>query len=131
MPRRPRTSTGSRQRGRPALDDANRRSRTIGVRLSPLELEALDAVRGNLARGAWLRDAALSTKGRKQPQLPPPPVNFETYQQLSGAANNLNQLIRQVHKTQDVETSWKTIVKSLIALDELVRKVQTQVLVRD
>ena len=127
MPRRPRTSTGSRQRGRPTLDDANRRTHTVGVRLSPTELAELDAVRGTVSRGAWLREAALNASARRAVPAPPA-INIETWRQLAGAANNLNQLVAWMHQHNKFTDEVRETVNNI---RELVLEVQVQLLVRE
>lgn len=63
------------------------RTHCVSVRLSAAELEQLDAKRGPLQRGEWLRVAALD-------RLPPiiPELNRQTYSELARSAANLNQL---------------------------------------
>jgi hypothetical protein len=46
-----------RPRGRPPLPAADRHGQRINVNLTAAQIEALDAVRGDKARGEWVRDA--------------------------------------------------------------------------
>lgn len=75
------------RRGPKPKPAAELRTHCVSVRLSAAELEQLDAKRGPLQRGEWLRVAALD-------RLPPiiPELNRQTYSELARSAANLNQL---------------------------------------
>ena len=77
----------ARRGGGKALPPEQLRTHCVSVRLSAAELEQLDARRGELQRGEWLRVAALDV-------LPPviPELNREAWIELARAAANLNQL---------------------------------------
>jgi hypothetical protein len=45
-----------RTRGRPPLPAADRHGQRINVNLTAAQIEALDAVRGDKARGEWVRE---------------------------------------------------------------------------
>ncbi len=75
------------------------REHCVSVRLNPAELERLDALRGRLQRGHWLREAALGrgarggVEGRTIPEL-----NREAWTKLGRLSANLNQLTRAVNE---------------------------------
>ena len=85
-----------RKGGRPRLDPASVRAVTIGVRVSPPELAALQAkaVHMGMAPAQWLRHAALD---RRLPPAPVPAVNREQYAELARLSANLNQLARHAN----------------------------------
>lgn len=71
----------------------NLRTRCVSVRLSELELTALDRARGGHARGRYLRDTWLDA-----PVAPPiPSINQLAWQELARAAANLNQIAYHLH----------------------------------
>ena len=95
-------STGrSRRGGRPALDQIDRRGRTIGVRVTPAELEQLRgrAADMGMTPAALLREAALS---RRMPSPPVPAINRDEYASLARLAANLNQLAHAANSGQAV-----------------------------
>ena len=77
-----------RRRGPEPLPEADLRSHCVSVRLNPTELAQLDAKRGRLARGEWLRAAAL----HRLPPAPPHPLALEQWQELARVGGNLNQI---------------------------------------
>ncbi len=87
----PPPSPPRRKGGRPRLDPARVRAVTIGVRVSPQELAALQtkAARMGITPAQWLRHAALD---RRLPPAPVPAVNREQYAELARLSANLNQL---------------------------------------
>ena len=52
------------RRGRPPLPAESKRSRIVKVRLTPGEVEAIDAARGNVSRAAWFRRMLRGADGR-------------------------------------------------------------------
>ncbi len=86
------------RRGPKPLPPEELRTHCVSVRLSAAELEQLEAKRGALQRGEWLRVAALD-------RLPPtiPAVNREAWVELSRAAANLNQLAHRANMGESPE----------------------------
>ena len=79
--------------GRPKNPPGTVRGTTIGVRVSPAELESLQAKAEQMGMmpAHWLREAALS---RRLPTPPVPPINREHYADLARLSGNLNQLAK-------------------------------------
>jgi hypothetical protein len=65
-----------RRHGPEPLPRGERRTHTISVRLNPMELALLDAKRGRLARGEWMRAALLCPRRSKSE---PPGVRQKTW----------------------------------------------------
>ena len=63
------------------------------MRLNPAELALLDAKRGRLARGEWLRAAAL----HHLPPSAPDPIALDQWQQLARVGANLNQIAAAIN----------------------------------
>lgn len=78
-----------RRHGPEPLPASEKRSLCVSVRLNAAELALLDEKRGRLARGEWLRMAALDV-------VPPvvPEINQEAWFVLSKVAGNLSTLAR-------------------------------------
>ena len=72
-----------------------RRTITISVRLGPAEAAELDARRGKIQRGTYLR---LSLQGITPAQIPA--INAKAYSELARLAANLNQLVAQLRCNQ-------------------------------
>lgn len=85
------------RRGRAALKDP--RTHCVSVRLNRDELSMLNAKRGPMKQGEWLRCAALD----KLP-LVVPEINQEKWRELARAAANLNQISRSLHLCNDINT---------------------------
>jgi hypothetical protein len=87
--------------GRPKNAPGTVRGTTIGVRVSPAELEALQAKAEQMSMtpAHWLREAALS---RRLPSPPVPPINREQYAELARLSANLNQLAKLANSGQSV-----------------------------
>jgi hypothetical protein len=85
------------RRGRTALEDP--RTHCVSVRLNCDELSILNAKRGPMKQGEWLRCAALD-------KLPPvvPEINQEKWRELARAAANLNQISRYLHLCNGLNT---------------------------
>ena len=79
--------------GRPKNPPGTVRATTIGVRVSPSELQLLQAKAEQMGMtpAYWLREAALS---RRLPTPPVPPINREHYAELARLSGNLNQLAK-------------------------------------
>jgi Bacterial mobilisation protein (MobC) len=73
------------------------RSAVVPIRLTPEERDGLlaRAREVRLSISEWVRRAALS---RRPPPRPAPEVNLKTYQELARVGNNLNQLVRAIHR---------------------------------
>ena len=87
--------------GRPKNAPGTVRATTIGVRVSPAELQALQAKAQQMSMtpAHWLREAALS---RRLPCPPVPPINREQYAELARLSANLNQLAKMANSGQSV-----------------------------
>lgn len=87
--------------GRPKNEPGTVRATTIGVRVSPAELETLQAKAAQMSMtpAHWLREAALS---RRLPSPPVPPINREQYAELARLSANLNQLTKLANSGQSV-----------------------------
>ena len=84
----------SRSRGgRPKNPPGTVRATTIGVRVSPTELQALQAKAKQMGMtpAHWLREAALS---RRLPTPPVPAINRAHYAELARLSGNINQLAK-------------------------------------
>lgn len=77
--------------GRPKLDDAERRSRMIGVPVNEDEYEAIGgkAQVHSMTRAFFLRHVGLGYRMRR----PIPPINYLAYRNLGRMAANLNRVI--------------------------------------
>ena len=82
-----------RRRGPEPLPSEDRRAHCVSVRLNPTELALLDGKRGRLARGEWLRAAAL----HHLPPAPPHPLAREQWQELARVGANLNQIAAAIN----------------------------------
>jgi hypothetical protein len=79
-------------RGRQQKPDAERRTYPISCALTCEEIAKLDAQRGGMGRGAYLREAAF---GNPPPVVPA--INKEAWVDLSRSASNLNQIARRLN----------------------------------
>lgn len=79
--------------GRPKNEPGTVRATTIGVRVSPAELQALQAKAEQMGMtpAHWLRKAALS---RRLPTPPVPAINRAHYVELARLSGNINQLAK-------------------------------------
>jgi len=100
-PREPAASAplGRKRRGPKPKPAGEKRGASVTGRLTPAELAQLDAGRGALPRGEWLRTLALA---RRLPRGIPE-INLEAYGALARAASNLNQLSRRANAANRLE----------------------------
>lgn len=106
------TTTARRPRGgRPRLACDTVRAMTIGVRVSPAELDTLRAraAAAGLKPADLLRRAALE---KEFPQAPVPHVNRMEYLALSRLSSNLNQLAHQAN-------SGAAVTVDLVLLEQI------------
>lgn len=82
-----------RRHGPTPKPTAEQRRHAVSCRLTDAELATLDARRGEVSRGEWLRLAALA----KPPRIVPS-VNKVAWSDLARSAGNLNQLTRLIHE---------------------------------
>lgn len=68
------------------------RSHCVSSRFSPSELATLDARRGKIPRGEYVRRCTFGT-----PPVPIPEPNTQKYAELARVAGNINQLARAVN----------------------------------
>ena len=85
-----------RRHGPEPLPPEDRRAHCVSVRLNPAELALLDARRGRLARGEWLRAAAL----HHLPPAPLGPVAAAQWQELARVGANLNQVAAAINSAR-------------------------------
>lgn len=73
------------------------RTHCVSVRITPSELRLLDARRGGISRGSFLRNIFLGAK------IPPqvPEVNRKAYLETARWAANLNQIARFLNAYED------------------------------
>lgn len=90
-------------------EPGRRRTHCVSVRVTPDELVAWHAARQETGRkelGAWVRAVvteALTGRTGVPGDVPVVPlVNSAAYGALAGAANNLNQIARSIHRGTDV-----------------------------
>ena len=98
-PPEPAAPLGRKRRGPKPKPAGEKRGASVTGRLTPAELAQLDAGRGALPRGEWLRTLALA---RRLPRGIPE-INLEAYGALARAASNLNQLSRRANATDRLE----------------------------
>ncbi len=87
-----------RKRRHGPLPGNDPRQHCVSVRLNKVELKKLDIQRGTLARGEYLRCAALD-------KLPPsiPAINQTAWVKLASAAGNLNQIAKHLNGVGDID----------------------------
>ena len=90
---------GRKRRGPKPKPAGEKRGASVTGRLTPAELAQLDAGRGALPRGEWLRTLALA---RRLPRAIPE-INLEAYGALARSAANLNQLTRRANAADRLE----------------------------
>ena len=81
--------------GRPTLEESQRRSYSLNIRLNFAELERLKfaSAEAGITESEYARQAI--TKGKVKPRLTPEIMNL--IRSLSGMDNNLNQIARQAN----------------------------------
>jgi len=75
--------------GRKALPSDQQRRHAVTCRLTDAERDQVDAARGKVTRGEYLRLAALAEPPRVVPE-----INREAWAELARASGNLNQIAR-------------------------------------
>lgn len=86
--------TGSlRKRGRKRVPESQQRRHPVTCRLTDAERDQVDASRGSVTRGEFIRRAALSAAPRVVPE-----VNREAWVELARLSSNLNQLVRHLNQ---------------------------------
>lgn len=104
----------SSRRGPIPLPAAERRVHCVSVRLHAGELAIVDARRGRLQRGEYLRVAALD----RLPPPPPPEINRQAWADLGRLASNLNQIAKRMWMYGERERSEieRSEIESLVSL---------------
>ena len=98
------------------------RTHCVSVRITPSELRLLDARRGGISRGSYIRNIFLGKK------IPPqvPEVNRKAYLETARWASNLNQIAYALHNfgdeisargTEEIYSYLKKFRMKLIGLD--------------
>lgn len=91
-----------RRRGRKPLAKIDKREHCISVRVNASEQVQIEAKRGQVSAGEYLRLAGLNAL----PPAPPSPLNREAWVELSRAASNLNQIAKTLNSGEvSVETA--------------------------
>ena len=85
-------SSPKRRHGPTPKSSDEKRKHSISCRLTDAELATIDARRGRVRRGEWLRLAALSKPPRIVPEL-----NRTAWVDLARSASNLNQLTHAIN----------------------------------
>lgn len=99
-------------------EDPERGHRTACVtsRFSPAELEQLEAWRGEVPRGEYVRKTLLG-----RPPRPVPKINADAYRELARAAGNLNQLARRMNEggenIEEIRAELKTFRFCLLGME--------------
>lgn len=83
----------TRRRGRKPIPEAEQRRHPVTCRLTDAERDHVDASRGSVTRGEFIRRAALSAAPRVVPE-----VNREAWVELARLSSNLNQLVRHLNE---------------------------------
>jgi hypothetical protein len=81
----------------------------VSVRLNDEELAILNAKRGTMKQGEWIRCAALD----KLPPIVPEP-NIEKWQALARAAANLNQIARSLKDLKGISDEQFAQVRKVL-----------------
>ena len=104
------------------------RSAVVPIRLTPEERDTLlaRAREFRISLSEWVRRAALS---RRPPPRPAPEVNLKTYQELARVGNNLNQLVRAIHRGEVAAEALR--LSELESLRALLKEIGLQVLGAD
>ena len=82
-----------RARGRPAVAPERQRKHAVTCRLTDAERDHVDAARGGVTRGEYIRRAALAAPPRVVPE-----INREAWLDLARASANLNQLMANLNR---------------------------------
>lgn len=91
-----------RRRGRKPLAKSDKREHCISVRVNASEQVQIEAKRGQVPAGEYLRLAGLNAL----PPAPPSSLNREAWVELSRAASNLNQIAKTLNSGEvSVETA--------------------------
>jgi hypothetical protein len=88
-----------KKRGRKSLPKEDKRTHLVSVRVNGTELSIIDARRGGMQRGTWVRHAAFQSEAVKSV----PELNRQAYIELARAAANLNQLSHRANADQVVD----------------------------
>lgn len=82
-----------RKRGRKPIPDSEQRRHAVTCRLTDAERDHVDASRGRVTRGEFLRRAALSAPPHVVPE-----VNRAAWVELARLSANLNQIARRLNE---------------------------------
>ena len=83
----------TRKRGRKPIPEPEKRRHAVTCRLTDAERDHVDASRGKVTGGEFIRRAALSAVPRVVPE-----VNREAWVELARLGSNLNQLVRHLNE---------------------------------
>lgn len=99
-----------RRRGRTPLEQSDKRTHCVSVRLNQSELDLINSKRGNMRLGEWLRCAAFD-------KLPPtvPEVNIKKWAELAAVSGNINQIAKHLNKNPSIDDSLITHIKKTLS----------------
>lgn len=89
------TPTRRRSRGRPAVAPEHRRRHAVTCRLTDAERDHVNAARGGVTGGEYIRLAALAAPPRVVPE-----INREAWLDLARVIGNLNQLVAKLNRNK-------------------------------
>jgi len=109
--------------GRPIKEESQKRSYRIGLRFSMAEKVSLKqkAERAGLTPSEYIRQASL--KGRIIPA--PGAEELKAYRELTGIANNLNQLTKEAHK-QNLPMIAPRLLKAMEDVNKLIKSLDNK-----
>lgn len=105
----------SRGRGRPPVPESEQRKHPITCRLTDAESDAVDAARGAVSRGEYIRLAALSAPPRIVPA-----INREAWLELLEVGASVNQIAKILNERGDVK--YKDAFKTLYDMIKNLRR---------
>lgn len=108
------TDAPSRRRGRKRISAADQRRHAVTCRLTDAERDHVDASRGAVTCGEYLRRAALDAPPRVVPEL-----NREAWVELARLSSNLNQLVRHLNERRPGQRPPSQITELQAAVDRL------------
>lgn len=100
-----------RRHGPKPKPKSEQRRHPVSCRLTDAELARLDARRGQVSRGEWLRVSGLG----KPPRIVPE-VNKVAWSDLSRAAGNLNQITRAINEGRLPTKNYTEVGQAVMAV---------------
>ena len=109
--------------GRPRKTESQKRSYRIGLRFTKAEKVSLNqkAERAGIGAAQYIRQAALNGI-----IIPPPGAEeLKAYRELTGIANNLNQLTREAHK-QNLTMIAPRLLKAMEEVNKIIKSLDNK-----